>query len=205
MIEGLIGKKVGMTQVFDDAGRAVPVTVLEAGPCYVTQVKTADRDGYAAVQVGFDEARRVSKPERGHLKDLPALRHLREVRISSTDGVERGQQVNVGIFTPGERVNVVGKSKGKGFAGVVKRHGFHGGPKTHGQSDRLRAPGSIGATTTPGKVLKGQRMAGHMGDVRVTALGLTVVSVDADRNLLLVRGAVPGGNGSLVVVEKTGR
>ncbi len=205
MVEGLLGKKIGMTQVFDENGRALPVSVLEVGPCTVTYLKTRERDGYEAVQIGFDEANRLKKPERGHLKDLPTLRHLREVKASSTADLQRGQTVDVSIFSQGELVDVTGTSKGKGFAGVVKRHGFRGGPKTHGQSDRLRAPGSIGATSTPGKVFKGQRMAGHMGNERVTVKKLRVVGVDTDRNLLLVHGSVPGANGGLLVVQKAGR
>ncbi|MDP9353425.1 MAG: 50S ribosomal protein L3 [Chloroflexota bacterium] len=205
MVEGLLGKKIGMTQVFDETGRALPVTVIQAGPCVVTYLKTRERDGYEAVQIGFDEVKRLKKPEQGHLKDLPALRHLREVKSSGTADLQTGQTVDVSVFTAGEKVDVIGRSKGKGFAGVVKRHGFAGGPKTHGQSDRLRAPGSIGATTTPGKVWKGQRMAGHMGDERVTVKKLRIVQVDPERNLLLVHGAVPGANGGLVVVQKAGR
>lgn len=205
MVEGLLGKKVGMTQVFDDTGRAFPVTVIQAGPCVVTYLKTRERDGYEAVQLGFDEVKRVKKPEQGHLKELPALRHLREVKSSGTADMQTGQTVDVSLFTPGENVDVIGTSKGKGFAGTVKRHGFAGGPKTHGQSDRHRAPGSIGATSTPGKVFKGKRMAGHMGDERVTVKKLRVVRVDPDRNLLLVHGAVPGANGGLLVIQKAGR
>ncbi len=205
MVEGLIGKKIGMTQVFDEAGRALPVTVIEAGPCVVTFIKTSARDGYSGVQIGFDEVRRLKKPERGHLSDLPALRHLREVRTADTSDLERGQTVDVSIFAAGGKVDITGTSKGKGFAGTVKRHHFRGGPKTHGQSDRLRAPGSIGATTTPGKVFKGKRMAGRMGNERVTVKKLDVVRVDAERNLLLVKGAVPGANGGLLVVHKAGR
>ncbi|MBA2364584.1 MAG: 50S ribosomal protein L3 [Chloroflexia bacterium] len=205
MVEGLIGKKIGMTQVFDEAGRALPVTVIEAGPCVVTFIKTPARDGYAGVQIGFDEVRRLKKPERGHLSDLPALRHLREVRTADSSDLERGQTVDVSIFTAGGKVDITGTSKGKGFAGTVKRHHFRGGPKTHGQSDRLRAPGSIGATTTPGKVFKGKRMAGRMGNERVTVKKLDVVRVDQERNLLLVKGAVPGANGGLLVVHKAGR
>ncbi len=205
MVEGLIGKKIGMTQVFDEAGRALPVTVIEAGPCVVTLIKTPERDGYAGVQIGFDEVRRLKKPERGHLHDLPALRHLREVRTSDASDLQRGQTVDVSIFAAGGQVDITGTSKGKGFAGTVKRHHFRGGPKTHGQSDRLRAPGSIGATTTPGKVFKGKRMAGRMGNERVTVKKLDVVRVDPERNLLLVKGAVPGANGGLLVVHKAGR
>lgn len=205
MVEGLIGKKVGMTQVFDEAGRAVPVTVIEAGPNVVTFLKTRERDGYEAAQLGFDEVKRLKKPERGHLKNLPALRHLREVRTAAIEDLQIGQTIGASIFALGEKVDVRGTSKGKGFAGVVKRHGFAGGPKTHGQSDRWRAPGSIGATSTPGKVLKGMRMAGRMGGGRVTVKRLEVVRVDAERNLLLVRGAVPGANGGLLVVHKASR
>ncbi len=205
MIQGLIGKKVGMTQIFDESGRAVGVTVIEAGPCFVTQVRTQERDGYEAVQLGFGESKRISKPEKGHLKNLPPLRHLREVKTTSTDDVETGQAVDVSIFEQGQTVDVQGTSKGKGFAGTVKRHGFRGGPKTHGQSDRLRAPGSIGATSTPGKVLKGKRMAGHMGNETVTVKGLSVARVDPARNLLLLEGSVPGANGGLVLIKKSAK
>lgn len=192
-----------MTQVFDDTGMAVPVTVVEAGPCYVTQVKTLEGDGYEAVQLGFGEAKRLNSPERGHLKGLPALQHLREFKQDEMADAEVGQQIDVTIFDSGERVDVVGTSRGKGFAGVVKRHHFRGGPKTHGQSDRHRAPGSIGSTTTPGRVLKGRRMAGRMGNARVTVRNLEVVRVDPDRNLLLLRGAVPGPKNGLLMIKKT--
>ena len=192
-----------MTQIFDETGRVVPVTVIQAGPCWVTQVKKADADGYDAIQVGFEETRRLNSPERGHTAKAgtPMLRHLREFRDPAGE-YEVGQRLDVSIFAAGERVHVVGTSKGKGFQGVVKRHGFAGGPKTHGQSDRLRAPGSIGSGTTPGRVLKGLRMAGRMGHDRVTVKNLLVVRADADRNLLLVRGAVPGPRESLVMVRK---
>ncbi|MGH2368750.1 MAG: 50S ribosomal protein L3 [Chloroflexota bacterium] len=204
MATGLLGRKVGMTQVFDESGQVVPVTVIQAGPCWVTQVKTQDSDGYGAVQVGFEESRRLNSPERGHTAKAgtPALRHLREWRVADPSVYELGQRLDVSIFTPGERVAVVGTSKGKGFQGVVKRHGFRGGPKTHGQSDRHRAPGSIGAGTTPGRVLKGTRMAGRMGHDRVTVKNLLVVRADPGRNLLLVRGAVPGPREALVMVSK---
>jgi len=199
-----------MTQVFSESGEAIPVTVLEVGPNYVTQVKTPERDGYSAIQIGFGETRKLNKPARGHLKRVPGpgLRHLHEVKPSGED-VEVGQQLNVDLFTKGEKVDVtVGAvpgtmgSKGKGFAGVVKRHGFAGGPKTHGQSDRHRAPGSIGASTTPGRVFKGTRMAGHMGNRRRTVLNLEVVDVLPERNVLLVRGGVPGAKNGIVVVRK---
>ena len=195
-----------MTQVFDEHGEAVPVTVIEAGPCFVTQVKTLDRDGYEAVQLGFEQAKpqRLSGGEKGHLgrSSLPALRHLREFRLREGDEVEPGQRILVDVFEVGDRVDVVGSSKGRGFAGVVKRYGFRGGPKTHGQSDRQRAPGSIGATTSPGRVWKGQRMPGRTGGERVSAQNLRVELVDAERNLLAVRGSVPGFKGGIVMVKQ---
>jgi large subunit ribosomal protein L3 len=195
-----------MTQVFDDTGRVVPVTVIQAGPCWVTQVKTADTDGYDAIQVGFEESRRINAPERGHLTKAgtPMLRHVREWRVADPAAFTVGQRLDVSLFTPGERVHVIGTSKGKGFQGVMKRHGFHGGQKTHGQSDRPRAPGSIGSGTTPGRVLKGLRMAGQMGNARVTVRNLVVVRADTDRNLLLVRGAVPGPREALITVSRDG-
>jgi len=202
MVPGILGRKRGMTTIFSPEGTAIPVTVLEAGPCFVTQVRTAERDGYSAVQIGFEESKRLNKPERGHLKNLPALRHLRELRIAEEGAPAVGDKVDVGIFEAGDRVDVIGTSKGKGFAGVVKRHHFRGGPKTHGQADRHRAPGSIGATTTPGRVLKGMRMAGHMGSQRVTVKNLRVVRAEPARNLLLVEGAVPGPKTGLVVIRK---
>jgi large subunit ribosomal protein L3 len=205
-----MGRKLGMTQVFTETGEAVPVTVLEVGPNFVTQIKTPERDGYAAVQLGYGITRKLTKPERGHLKRLqvPGLRHLHEVQADG-DEVEIGQTLGADVFAKGQRVDVtVGAvkgtmgTKGKGFAGVVKRHGFAGGPKTHGQSDRHRAPGSIGASSTPGRVFKGMRMAGRMGNRRATVLNLEVVDVDADRNLLLVKGGVPGAKNGIVVVRK---
>jgi large subunit ribosomal protein L3 len=204
MLKGLIGKKVGMTQIFDDAGAAVPVTLIEAGPCYVTQVRIPDRDGYSAVQLGFEEVKpkRLSGGQLGHLKrnNLPPLRFMREFREKQPE-VQEGDKLTVEIFETGELVDVVGTSKGKGFAGTVKRHGFGGGPKTHGQSDRHRAPGSAGAGSTPGRVFKGKRSPGHMGNARVTVHNLQVVLVDTERNLLGVRGAVPGARGGLVLIK----
>jgi len=204
-VKVILGKKVGMTQVFNEDGEAVPVTVIEAGPCYVTQVKTPERDGYMAVQLGFDEVKpqRLSSGEKGHLErnGLPSLRHLREIRVRELD-VEEGQRILADVFEVGDWVDVVGNSKGRGFAGVVKRHGFGGGPKTHGQSDRHRAPGSIGACATPGRVWKGLRMAGRMGNKRITAASQRVELVDPERNLLAVRGSVPGANGGLVMVKQ---
>ncbi len=271
MLSGLLGRKVGMTQVFGPNGTAIPVTVIEAGPCVVTQIKTAARDGYEAVQIGFEQARLKStvRPELGHLgHSLPLLKAqrkriqayqqeqrgkkttsdtdegeaqkettsedkkdkqiqkllkvsqnrqrrpgpelgpfkvLREVGLQEgvrPDGLELGAKFDTSLFVVGESVDIVGTSKGKGFQGGVKRHGFRGGPKTHGQSDRTRAPGSIGSGTTPGRVLKGTRMAGHMGNERVTVKKLEVIQADPERNLLLVKGSVPGANGGLLMIKK---
>jgi large subunit ribosomal protein L3 len=206
MLKGLIGKKVGMTQIFDDGGVAIPVTLIEAGPCYVTQVRTVDDNGYSAVQLGFSETKpkRLTGGQLGHLNrnSLPPLRFLREFRTKTSD-VNEGDQVTVEVFAVGDRVDVIGTSKGKGFAGVVKRHGFRGGPKTHGQSDRQRAPGSIGATSGTSRVFKGKRMPGHMGNRRVTSQNLKVVLVDIERNLIGVRGAVPGAKGGILVLKET--
>lgn len=201
MVSGIIGKKIGMTQLFQ-GGEEVVVTAIEAGPCFVTQVKTETSDGYNAVQLGFGESKRLSKAEKGHLKDIGQLQHLREFTVQDIASVKIGQKIDVDMFKAGDRVNVIGISKGKGFAGGVKRHHFSGGPKTHGQSDRHRAPGSIGATTSPGRVWKGQRMAGHLGNARSTARNLKVVEVDPARHLLLVQGAVPGHNKGLLLINK---
>jgi large subunit ribosomal protein L3 len=205
MLKGLIGKKIGMTQIFDESGAAIPVTVIEAGPCYVTQVRLPEKDGYSAVQLGFSEAKpkRLTGGQLGHLKrnSLPPLRFLREFRVKDPE-VQEGDEVTVAIFNVGEKVDVVGTSKGKGFQGAVKRYHFKGGPRTHGQSDRERAPGSRGAGTTPGRVYKGSRGPGHMGNDRVTAQGLKVVLVDAERNLIGVTGSVPGARGGLVMVKE---
>jgi large subunit ribosomal protein L3 len=203
MIQGLIGRKIGMTQLFQDDGEVV-ATAIEAGPCFVTQVKTEAKDGYNAVQLGFGEAKKLSSPKKGHVKELGQLKHLREFQVDDIKSVQVGQKIDADIFKPGDLINVVGISKGKGFAGVVKRHHFAGGPKTHGQSDRHRAPGSIGSTTSPGRVFKGLRMAGHMGDRRVTARNLKVLDVDLNRHLLLVRGAVPGARKGLLLIKKAG-
>ena len=275
MLSALLGRKVGMTQVFGPNGIAIPVTVIEAGPCVVTQIKTTARDGYEAVQLGFEQTilKNVSRPQLGHLghklpllkaqrkrlqsyqqaqrkskaettveseesgateADAPAekkdkqiqkllkvqenrqrrpgpelgpFKVLREVPLQqgvATEGLELGARFDAGLFTAGESVDIIGTSKGKGFQGGVKRHGFSGGPKTHGQSDRTRAPGSIGSGTTPGRVLKGTRMAGHMGNERVTAKKLQIIQADAERNLLVVKGSVPGSIGGLLVIRKHG-
>jgi len=205
MLKGLIGKKVGMTQIFDESGVVLPVTLIEAGPCYVTQIRKPESDGYSAVQLGFDEIKpkRLTGGQLGHLKrnNVPPLRFLREFR-EKDPGIQEGEKVSVEkIFTIGELVDVIGTSKGKGFQGGVKRHHFRGGPRTHGQSDRLRAPGAQSSGTTPGRVYKGSRNAGHMGSERVTVHNLKVVLVDADRNLLGVHGAVPGARGGLVLIR----
>ena len=203
--QGLLGKKVGMTQLIAEGGEVVPVTLIEAGPCYVTQVKTEAKDGYNAIQIGFGPAKRLNKPELGHLRDLPRLRHLREVRTDDVDQYKVGQLIDVSQFGAGDFVDVIGVSKGKGFAGAVKRHHFRGGPKTHGQSDRHRAVGSIGSGTTPGHVVKGMRGPGHMGHERVTVLNLKVEKIDPERNLLVVRGAVPGPANGLVYVRSAAK
>jgi large subunit ribosomal protein L3 len=202
MIHGLMGKKLGMTQIFDEVGRVIPVTVLQVGPCVVTDIKTQERDGYEAVQIGFGESKRLNSPERGQRKKAgSSSRYLREFKADDISGYEVGQVVDCTMFPVGSRIDVTGQSKGKGFQGVVKRHGFSGGPKTHGQSDRHRAPGSIGSSATPGRVFKNMRMAGRMGNERTTVQGLEVVRVDQDRNLVLVRGSVPGTKDGLLLVR----
>lgn len=207
MIKGLIGRKLGMTQVFEAGGIATGVTIIEAGPCFVTQVKTPATDGYLGVQLGWEEVKedRLTQPERGHLrkKKLPLVRHLREIDVDGTgDQPSVGDRIDVSLFSAGEVIDVIGTSKGKGFAGVVKRHGFHGGPRTHGQSDRLRHPGSIGPGSTPGRVFKGLKMAGRMGHDRVTVQNLRIVSIDAERNLIMVKGPVPGPTNGMLIVRK---
>ena len=203
MIQGIIGRKMGMTQMFSDKGQVEPVTVVEAGPCTVVQVKTTESDGYNAAQLGYGEAKKLSSARKGHVKELGSFKHLREFRLTGAEGIKVGDKLDVSLFKPGDLVSITGISKGRGFAGVVKRHKFHGGPKTHGQSDRNRAPGAIGSTTTPGRVLKGTRMAGHMGDERVTVRNLVVFRTDVERNLLMVRGAVPGAKNGLLLIGKS--
>ena len=202
-IEGILGRKLGMTQLFETDGTAVPVTVIEAVPSTVVQVKTLERDGYEAVQLGFGQRKRVNSPQKGHMKGFGQFRYLREFRVDDIGNWEAGQKVGCEIFQPGDLVDVPGASKGRGFAGVMKRHGFHGGPKTHGQSDRARAPGSIGAGTDPGRVIKGIKMAGHMGTTRVTVKDLRVVQSDPARGILMVKGAVPGNEGTLVKIRRS--
>jgi large subunit ribosomal protein L3 len=206
MLKGLIGKKIGMTQIFDEKGVAYTVTLIEAGPCFVTQVRMPEKEGYSAVQLGFGEVhpKRITGGELGHLKanEIPPMRFLREFRAKD-HGLKIGDKITVAdAFVIGERVDVIGVSKGKGFAGVVKRYHFHGMNATHGTSDRNRAPGSRGSGTTPGRVLKGARSTGHMGVDRVTAQNIKVVLVDAERNLIAINGAVPGAKGSLVMIKE---
>jgi large subunit ribosomal protein L3 len=205
-MKGLIGKKVGMTQLIADNGVVTPVTLIQAGPCFVTQVRTAENDGYSAVQLGFEEVhpKRLTGGELGHLKrsglNLPPLRHLHEFRVDSAD-VNAGDKVQVDVFAVGERVDVSGISKGKGFQGGIKRHHFRRQPKTHGASDRTRAPGASSSNTTPGRLRKGKRMAGHMGRDRITTANIKVALVDAERNLLGVCGSVPGATGAIVYIK----
>lgn len=204
-MKGLIGKKVGMTQLIAEDGKVTPVTLIEAGPCFVTQVRTLEKEGYTSVQLGFEEVKpaRLAAGERGHLKtnNLPPLRHLREFRGENA-ALKAGDRVTADVFAVGDQVDVVGISKGKGFQGAIKRHNFNRQPKTHGASDRTRAPGSSGQTTTPGRVYKGKRMAGHMGSDRVTSLNIRVVLVDGERNILAVRGSVPGAKGTVVIIKE---
>jgi large subunit ribosomal protein L3 len=202
---GILGQKVGMTQVWDEQNRAVPVTVIQAGPCQVVQIKTPDRDGYSAVQLAFGEVkpRRVNKPETGHFKkhDATPAKHLAEVRVDDSSAFSLGQVIKADVFTAGEKVDVTGISKGKGFTGHIKRHNFKGQGAAHGNHKKHRAPGAIGACATPSRVFKGMKMAGQMGDTRITTLNLEVVEGDAERGLLLVKGAVPGPTGGLVFVR----
>ena len=204
MIQGMIGKKLGMTQIFRDNGKAEAVTAIEAGPCLVTQVKAMDKEGYNAVQLGFGQAKRLKSPQLGHLKGLGEFKHLREFRVGNTKNIKVGNNVDVSLFKVGDLVDITGVSKGKGFAGVVKRYHFAGGPKTHGQSDRHRHPGSIGASASPGRVFKGKHMAGHMGNRQVTMRHLEVSEADPARNLLVIKGAVPGAKNGLLLIRKSG-
>ncbi len=221
-MKGLLGIKVGMTQVFNEQGVVTPVTIIKAGPCFVTEVKTEKRDGYSAVQLGFGDVKekRLAGGQKGHLgllktnkkhpdrkpnNDLPALRFLREFRTRDVSSYQVGQQLTVEQFEIGEFVDVTGKTKGRGFAGNIKRHGFAMGPKTHGQSDRHRAPGSIGSTSGVGRVFKGKRMAGHMGDNRHTEQHLQVMRIDSEQNLLAVKGAIPGTKGGLVIIREAAK
>ena len=206
-MSGLLGKKIGMTRIFDDTGDMIPVTVIEAGPCYVTQVKTVENDGYRSVQLGFDtkKEKNTVKPQLGHLQkaNTPPLRILKEFSFPENMELNSGDALKVDMFQPGDIVKISGKSKGRGFSGVMKRHGFSGAQQTHGQSDRERAPGSLGQSSYPSRVFRGLRMAGRMGNTRVSLKGLVVVKVDAENNLLFVRGAVPGARNSYVEIYKS--
>jgi large subunit ribosomal protein L3 len=214
MVNGIIGRKMGMTQIFAEDGTVTPVTVIKAGPCVVVQKKTADgKDGYNAVQLGLVEdnpvkLKNVTKPMRGHFEKTgsgtPPTRILKEIRLDGDADVNVGDQVKADLFADGDMIDVIGKSKGRGFAGTIKRHKFHRGPESHG-SMSVRAPGSIGQSAYPSRVIKGTRSSGHMGDARVTVKGLTVARVDIENNLIMIRGAVPGANGSLVVVRKASK
>ena len=204
MKKGLIGKKLGMTQIFDEKGNVIPVTVVEAGPCVVAQIKTEDSDGYNAVQLGFGDVKdkHINKPEKGHFAKakLTAKKHLREFKLDSVEGIKVGDELKVDVFEAGEKVDVQGTSKGKGFQGVIKRHGQHRGPMGHG-SMYHRRPGSMGATSTPGRVFKGKKLPGHMGHVTVTVQNLDVVKVDMDKNVLLIKGSVPGAKGAILKIK----
>lgn len=203
MVHGLIGRKLGMTQIFDDEGLARPVTVIEAGPCVVTQVRSQDKDGYEAVQLGYGVSRRLNKPSAGHVRASGHMvKTLREVKAESYDDIEVGQVFKADTFAEGELVDVTGTSKGRGFQGGMKRHGFRGQNKTHGQSDRWRAPGSLGSSASPGRVFKGKKMAGQLGNERVTVQNLKVLRIDAERNLLLVEGSVPGPNKGTLLIRR---
>ena len=203
-MKGILGKKLGMTQIFTEEGIVVPVTVVEAGPNVVTQVKTVEKDGYNAIQVGFEDAKEKSlnKPQKGHLAAANTLKkHLKEFRVDSVDGYTVGQEIKADLFAAGEKIDVTGTSKGKGFQGPIKRHGQSRGPESHG-SRYHRRPGSMGACSFPGRVFKNKKLAGHMGSVKVTVQNLEVVRVDADKNLILVKGAIPGPKGSMVTIKE---
>lgn len=205
--KGILGEKLGMTQIFDESAHVIPVTVIKAGPCRVTQVKTSEKDGYSAIQIAFDEVpeRKLTKPELGHLKaaGVGPFRRLAEIRLRDVSGFEVGQEIKADIFSKGERADVVGISKGKGFAGVMKRHGFRGLSASHGTERKHRSPGSVGACATPSRIFKGMKMPGRMGGEQVTLLNLEVVEADPERNLLLLRGAVPGPKGGIVMVRSS--
>ena len=208
MKKAIIGKKIGMTQIFDENGAVIPVTVIEAGPCVVAQVKTVEKEGYDAIQLGFGEVKdkHINKPEKGHFakSKLTAKKHLREFRLDSIEGIKVGDELKADVFAAGEKIDVQGTSKGKGFQGVIKRHGQHRGPMGHG-SMYHRRPGSMGATSTPGRVFKGKKLPGHMGRVTVTIQNLDVVRVDMDKNVLLIKGSVPGAKGAILKIKSAVR
>lgn len=206
-VKGILGRKVGMTQIFDEHGRAVPVTVVEAGPCHIAQIKRPDKEGYSAIQLSFGRPRKTNKPKEGHFKkaDVDAGRYVVELRLDDTAEYELGAEIKADVFEAGEVVDVIGVTKGKGFAGGMKRHNFSGLSASHGTQRKHRSPGSVGAAATPSRVFKGTKMAGQLGNVRVTTLNLRVIKVDLERNLLLIRGAVPGPKGGLVMVRSAVR
>jgi len=199
----ILGKKLNMTQVFQEDGKVIPVTVIEAGPCQITQVKTEETDGYKSVQFGYGRKKKLLKPILGHLNNLPKFRYLKEIRLEDLAGLKRGQEFNVKMFQPGDQVKATGVSKGKGFQGVVKRHGFHGSPASHGHKDQLRMPGSIGATNAA-RVYKGTRMGGRMGGDQVTVANLEIIQIDPEKNLLYVKGAISGARNGLVLIKGPG-
>jgi large subunit ribosomal protein L3 len=207
MTEGILGKKLGMTQVYGKGGKTEAITAIEAGPCTVTQVKTMEKDGYIAAKLGFGEVKKQKTPKKGAAKENAPVKYKyqREFRMEEAPNMEIGQKIDVSLFKAGDMIDAIGISRGKGFAGGVKRYHFKGGPKTHGQSDRWRAPGSIGTGTSPGRVLKGLHMAGHLGNARITVSNLEVLEADPARNLLLVKGAVPGMTNGLVIIQKAKR
>lgn len=208
-VKGILGEKLGMTQVWDEANKVVPVTVIKAGPNVVTKVRTKEEDGYSAVQLAFGEIdpRKVNKPEKGHFAKagVTPRRHVVEIRTLDANNYTLGQEINADLFVAGEAVDVTGTSKGKGFAGVMKRHGFHGLRASHGVERKHRSPGSVGANSTPGRVFKGLKMAGRMGSDRVTTVNMTIAQIDPENNLILVKGAVPGAIGSLVLIRSAAK
>jgi len=199
----ILGKKVEMSQIFDEKGNVIPVTLIKAGPCKVSQVKNGEKDGYKAIQIGYDKRKKMTSALKGHLKDLGEFAHIREFRTEEIGDLKRGDNITVGTFEIGEKVKVTGTSKGKGFQGVVKRHGFHGSPASHGHKDQLRMPGSIGATE-PARVFKGKKMGGHMGNERISVKNLEIIKIDLENNILYVKGAIPGRRGSMVMVSADG-
>lgn len=205
MTDGIIGKKLRMTQIYGEGGKVEAITAIEAGPCTVTQVKTPDNDGYTAIQLGYGELKKEKTGRKGSTKEKSPVKYkyVREFKFEDTKALAAGQKIDASLFKAGDKVDIIGISKGKGFAGGVKRYHFRGGPKTHGQSDRWRAPGSVGQNTSPGRVFKGLRMAGHMGNHRVTVSNLTILQADPARNLLVVKGAVPGGANGMVMIQKS--
>lgn len=205
MIQGIIGRKLGMTQIFRENGKAEAVTAIIGGPCTIIQLKKDNREGYNAAQLGFGETKKGMRDRKGQFKEMGNYRYLREIRLRDTEGINVGNTIDINLFEPGDKVDITGVSKGKGFAGVVKRYNFSGGPKTHGQSDRHRAVGSIGASASPGRVLKGKKLPGHMGSERVTVRKLEVIQVDNKKNIMLVKGAIPGFKNGILLIKKSGK